>query len=58
MAAGDSLRFNSGYHFLLTRITNLSEYTSFEELLTAEDNTAVGEPGTTRDQLLAACRDI
>ncbi|UKY47817.1 ASCH domain-containing protein [Streptomyces inhibens] len=58
MAAGDSLRFSSGDHSLLTRITDLSEYTSFEEMLTAEDNTAIGEPGMTRDQLLATCRDI
>ena len=58
MAAGDTLRFRSGEDTLLTRITALAEYPSFEEMLDAEDNTAIGEPGMTRDQLLAACRDI
>ncbi|ARQ70719.1 ASCH domain-containing protein [Streptomyces marincola] len=58
MAAGDSLRFTSGDHTLTTRITALNEYTSFEEMLDAEDNTAVGDPGMTRDELLAVCRDI
>ncbi|WP_112466790.1 ASCH domain-containing protein [Streptomyces triticisoli] len=58
MAAGDRLRFNSGDDTLLARITALNEYGSFEEMLDAEDNTAIGEPGMTRDQLLAACRDI
>ncbi|GAA1181498.1 hypothetical protein GCM10009654_43300 [Streptomyces hebeiensis] len=58
MATGDSLRFNSGDDSLLTRITAVKEYKSFEEMLDSEDNTAIGEPGMTRDQLLAACRDI
>ncbi|MBB1257439.1 ASCH domain-containing protein [Streptomyces alkaliterrae] len=58
MAAGDNLRFTSGDHTLTTRITALNEYKSFEAMLDAEDNTAIGEPGMTRDQLLAACRDI
>jgi ASC-1-like (ASCH) protein len=58
MAAGDSLRFNSGDDTLLTRIIALKEYPSFEEMLDVEDNTAIGEPGMTRDELLAACRAI
>ncbi|MFF3728997.1 ASCH domain-containing protein [Streptomyces sp. NPDC002476] len=58
MAAGDTLRFNSGDDTLTTRITALNEYNSFEEMLDAEDNTVIGEPGTTRDELLAACRGI
>ncbi|MFD7894080.1 ASCH domain-containing protein [Streptomyces sp. NPDC059568] len=58
MAAGDGLRFNSGDNSLLTRITMVKEYKSFEDMLDAEDNTAIGEPGMTRDQLLTACRDI
>ncbi|MFJ5559680.1 hypothetical protein ACIQCD_20295 [Streptomyces sp. NPDC093250] len=36
----------------------MNEYESFEEMLNAEDTTAIGEAGTTRDQLLAVCRDI
>lgn len=58
MAAGDRLRFHSGDDTLTTRITALVEYPSFEEMLKAEDNAAIGEPGMTRAQLLAACRDI
>ena len=58
MAAGDSLRFTSGHDTLTTRITALNEYKSFEEMLDTEDNTAIGEPGMTREELLAACRDI
>lgn len=58
MAAGDTLRFHSGENALITRITAMAEYASFEEMLDAEDNTAIGEPGMTRSQLLAACRDI
>ncbi|MFJ5675577.1 ASCH domain-containing protein [Streptomyces sp. NPDC093097] len=58
MAAGDTLRFTSGDDTLTTRITALHEYKSFEEMLDAEDNTAIGEPGMTRDGLLAACRAI
>lgn len=58
MAAGDSLRFTSGDNALTNRITELNEYKSFEEMLAAEDKTAIGEPGTTRDQLLAVRRGI
>lgn len=58
MAAGDTLRFNSGDDALTTRITAVKEYKSFEQMLDAEDNTVIGEAGMTRDQLLAACRDI
>ncbi|MFJ8271631.1 ASCH domain-containing protein [Streptomyces sp. NPDC094154] len=58
MTAGDRLRFNSDDGTLLARITVLNEYKSFEEMLDAEDNAAIGEPGMTRDQLLAACRNI
>lgn len=58
MTAGDTLRFHSGDDTLLTRITTVTEYASFEAMLEAEDNTAIGEAGMTRDQLLAACREI
>ncbi|WP_394382301.1 ASCH domain-containing protein [Streptomyces cacaoi] len=58
MAAGDQLLFHCGDDTLTTRITALAEYASFEDMLDAEDNTAIGEPGMDRDQLLAACRNI
>ncbi|MDI6412279.1 MULTISPECIES: ASCH domain-containing protein [Streptomyces] len=58
MAAGDRLLLHSGDDTLATRITALTEYASFEDMLDAEDNTAIGEPGMDREQLLAACRDI
>jgi ASC-1-like (ASCH) protein len=58
MAAGDRLRFTSGDDTLTTRITAVNAYGSFEEMLDAEDDTAIGEPGMSRDELLAACRDI
>ncbi|MEV5984916.1 ASCH domain-containing protein [Streptomyces sp. NPDC052051] len=58
MAAGDGLRFVSGEDSLHTCITEIREYSSFEEMLNAEDNTAIGEPGLGREELLAACRDI
>lgn len=58
MAAGDALRFASGDATLDTRITDLHEYRSFEEMLDAEDNASIGEPGMSRDELLSACRDI
>ncbi|MFI5752760.1 ASCH domain-containing protein [Streptomyces sp. NPDC051644] len=58
MAVGDSLRFNTGDDSLLTRVTAVKEYKSFEEMLDAEDNTVIGEADMTREQLLAACRDI
>ncbi|MFG2228360.1 ASCH domain-containing protein [Streptomyces sp. NPDC048644] len=58
VAVGDSLRFTSSDGSLFTRITAVKEYKSFDEMLDAEDNTGIGEAGMTRDQLLAACRDI
>ncbi|ARQ71938.1 ASCH domain-containing protein [Streptomyces marincola] len=59
MGTGDSLRFTSRDHTLTTRITALHEYQTFEAMLDAEDHSAIGEPGMSRDQLLAAaCRDI
>ncbi|MCN9240194.1 ASCH domain-containing protein [Streptomyces sp. RY43-2] len=58
MAAGDSLRFVSGTDSLHTCITEIKEYGSFEEMLAAEDNVAIGEPGLSRGELLTVCRDI
>lgn len=58
MAVGDSLRVTSGDDTLTTRIAALNAYPSFEAMLDAENNTAIGEPGMTREELLAACRAI
>lgn len=58
MTVGDTLQFTSGDDTLTTRITAVKEYRSFEEMLDTENHSAIGAPGMTRDQLLAACRDI
>ncbi|GAA0906254.1 MULTISPECIES: ASCH domain-containing protein [Streptomyces violaceusniger group] len=36
----------------------MTECASFEAMLEAEDDAAIGKAGMTRDQLLAACRSI
>ncbi|WP_326640714.1 ASCH domain-containing protein [Streptosporangium sp. NBC_01755] len=58
ISAGDTLCFVSGEDSLRVRVTAVKEYPSFEAMLDAEDNTMIGGQGMTRDQLLAACRDI
>ncbi|WP_059006030.1 ASCH domain-containing protein [Streptomyces specialis] len=58
MAAGDLLRFTSGDTTLLTRVIRIVEYDSFEAMLDAEDNDAIGAESMTHDELLTAIRDI
>ncbi|MGK5533312.1 ASCH domain-containing protein [Streptomyces sp. URMC 129] len=58
IAAGQRLRFVSGDAEVPARVVKVVEYPSFEALLDAEDNDAIGAEGMNRDQLLAACREI
>jgi len=55
---GQVLVFESGDASCRTRVVAVAEYPSFEDMLDAEDNEAIGSEGMTREQLLAACRDI
>ncbi|MCC2277908.1 ASCH domain-containing protein [Streptomyces sp. ET3-23] len=55
---GQVLRFACEDEFVRTRVTAVCEYPSFEAMLDSEDNAAIGAAGMTRDDLLAACRDI
>ncbi|MEV4340520.1 ASCH domain-containing protein [Streptomyces sp. NPDC049590] len=56
--AGDTLRISSGDDTLTTRVTQVSEYESFQAMLDAEDPAAIGGPDMTHDQLVAAIRYI
>jgi ASC-1-like (ASCH) protein len=58
IAPGQVLRFRSGEAGVAARVVAVKEYESFEALLDAEDNEAIGAQGMTRDELLAACREI
>jgi ASC-1-like (ASCH) protein len=58
IAAGDQLHFSSGDATLLTRVIRVNEFVSFEAMLDAEDNAAIGAEGMTRDKLLAVIRDM
>jgi ASC-1-like (ASCH) protein len=58
ISPGQVLRFISGDAAVRTRVTVVKEYASFEAMLDAEDNEAIGSEGMTRDELLAACREI
>ncbi|MFD7504859.1 ASCH domain-containing protein [Streptomyces sp. NPDC059850] len=56
--AGDTLRISCGEESLETRVTAVKEYASFTAMLDAEDPAAIGEPGMSHDELVAAIRDI
>ncbi|GAA1956318.1 ASCH domain-containing protein [Kitasatospora viridis] len=56
--AGQVLVFESGGTRCRTEVVKVTEYESFEEMLDAEDNEAIGSEGMTQGELLAACRDI
>lgn len=58
ITAGQVLRFACGDASLRARVTEVIVYPSFEAMVDAEDNTAIGGEGMTREELLAACRDI
>ncbi|MBD0676691.1 ASCH domain-containing protein [Streptomyces sp. CBMA156] len=55
---GQLLAFESGDAHCRTRVVKVSEYPSFEAMLDAEDNEAIGSEGMDRAELLAACREI
>ncbi|GAA2339151.1 MULTISPECIES: ASCH domain-containing protein [Streptomyces] len=55
---GDLLCFISGDATVQTRVTAITEYRSFEEMLDAEESAAIGGHSMTRDELLAAIREI
>lgn len=48
----------SGDSSCRTRVTKVAKYESFEAMLDIEDNEAIGSEGMSRDELLAACREI
>ncbi|CAK7287520.1 ASCH domain-containing protein [Streptomyces sp. RM1] len=58
ITAGDTLWISCGDDTLTRRVIKVSEYESFQALLDAEDPAAIGGPDMTRDQLVAAIRDI
>ncbi|WP_445395277.1 ASCH domain-containing protein [Streptomyces sp. LE64] len=58
MAAGDTLTIACAHETLTTRISAVREYDSFAAMLDAEEPAAIGGPGMTHDQLVAAIRDI
>ncbi len=58
ISPGQVLRFVSGDASLRTRVTKVEEYESFEAMLDAEDNEAIGSEGMNRSELLAVCREI
>ncbi|GAA2730703.1 ASCH domain-containing protein [Streptomyces nogalater] len=58
ITAGDTLRISCGDDILTRRVIKVSEYESFQALLDTEDPAAIGGPGMTPDQLVAAIRDI
>lgn len=56
---GQDLVFVSGGERLPTRVKDVREYTSFDEMLDREDPVAIGgELGESKDELLAAIRGI
>ncbi|WP_371515295.1 ASCH domain-containing protein [Kitasatospora sp. NBC_01300] len=55
---GQLLVFESGDARYRTRVTEVVEYPSFDEMLDAEDLEAIGSEGMSRAELLAACREI
>lgn len=58
ITTGDLLRFTSGDAAMRTRVTHIAEYASFEEMLDAEDDAAIGAESMTHDELLTVIRDI
>ncbi|MFG2905077.1 ASCH domain-containing protein [Kitasatospora sp. NPDC048286] len=55
---GQILVFESGDVSYRTRVVKVSEYPTFEAMLDAEDNEAIGSEGMSRAELLSACREI
>ncbi|MFF2079243.1 ASCH domain-containing protein [Kitasatospora sp. NPDC058162] len=55
---GQALVFESADTRCRTQVVKVAEYESFEEMLDAEDNEAIGSEGMDRLELLAACREI
>ncbi|MFG1705398.1 ASCH domain-containing protein [Nonomuraea sp. M3C6] len=56
---GQDLDFLSGNERLRTRVTRVSEYVSFEDMLQHEDPIAIGgDLGKSTDELLAMIRNI
>lgn len=55
---GQTLVFTSEDAHCRTRVVKVAEYPTFEAMLDAEDNEAIGSEGMSRAELLAACRDI
>ncbi|MFE4977887.1 ASCH domain-containing protein [Kitasatospora sp. NPDC056651] len=55
---GQTLVFTSEDARCRTQVVTVAEYPTFEAMLDAEDNEAIGSEGMTRTQLLTACRDI
>ncbi|MEV7941918.1 ASCH domain-containing protein [Kitasatospora sp. NPDC088264] len=55
---GQLLVFESGDICCSTRVIKVAEYDSFEAMLDAEDNEAIGSEGMNRAELLTACREI
>ncbi|WP_067460712.1 ASCH domain-containing protein [Actinomadura macra] len=57
--AGQDLTFVSGDKRLPTRVTRVTEYTTFDAMLDAEDPRSIGgELGESREELLAVIRGI
>lgn len=57
--AGDDLTFTSGDRRVPTRVKRVTEYPSFDAMLDHEDACSIGgEPGESRDRLLAVIKDI
>ncbi|ANW21984.1 ASCH domain-containing protein [Streptomyces clavuligerus] len=57
-APGDILTIICADESVTTRITAVREYESFAAMVDAEDAAAIGGPGMTHDQLVAAIRSI
>ncbi|MDT0308658.1 acetyltransferase [Streptomyces sp. DSM 44917] len=58
ITAGDTLRILCGDEALTHRVSAVKEYDSFTALLDAEDPAAIGGMDMTRDELVAAIREI
>lgn len=56
---GQNLNFTSGDDTVMTRVKRVTEYSSFEDMLTQEDPISIGgELGESKDELLAVIRSI
>jgi ASC-1-like (ASCH) protein len=58
LAAGQLIRFEAEEDHVLTQITRVSRYGSFEEMLDHEDVAAISGVPESREELVAAIRSI